>query len=148
MAENRKLHKSFQSRFWGYQLANLVVGSGVFTPVPYDTVVYDPLGEHDVAVANTFVPAQSGYYWIEAKVQFSPCTPATWARIRLTLNGATVEEHYVAQHGWTNEYVKAAYMGWLNAGDAVTASTMHLSGVNENLLGGQYLTYLRGFRYG
>jgi hypothetical protein len=72
----------FASRVYVYRAApNFGVGGGVFTQMPFQTTLFDGLGEYTAAPAFSWTPRRAGYYLVTVSIAWSAIPVGEWLEI-------------------------------------------------------------------
>ena len=146
--QSSKHPKHYASKFRAYLTANLALVSGVNTPIPFDVVQFDTLGEFDILVNNGFIPLQTGYYFISIWAHIQSCTAGTWIQLMPLINGGTVGDRITEALNLLPEATAYHGLYYLQQADIFTCTIRHNSVGNRNLIAGLFNTCFSGFRVG
>lgn len=130
-----------------YLSANQSIGSASFTKVNFDTVTFDTNSNWD-ATNHRFTPSVAGKYHVNCQAQITGLTSGKSAFVGLYKNGSLYKENGITATGSQPLIALVSDIIDFNGStDYVEMFCYQDTGVNQNVVGASYLTYLSACKY-
>lgn len=132
--------------FRGFQNAAQTVGSSiVYAPILLDSESFDPEGGHSTSTnTSRFTVQTAGYYYVSAFASYGT-NSAGGRAIAIAVNGTAMVQSQQAPPPANSWSGGTNWLGYLNVGDFVEATTWQNSGGNLSMATGAFASSLSLF---
>jgi len=133
--------------FHVYLSGDVVVGTGAWVDIDFDTVLYNLGGDFDIITDFRLEVTEAGYWFINLKVNLENPADGTQLQVRLDNNGFSTAVGQNVAGAAKDISASCCFAGEVETGGYVQGELRHDAGANRNMLGGNRIwTSMIGFR--